>query len=134
MEKTYWVYILASALGGTLYVGVTNDLVRRIYEHRMGLAEGFTKKYEVHRLVYFEQYHDVEMAIRREKRLKKWNRAWKIRLIEGQPGLGRPLPANRQPLSLGRGDRKRDSHLGVRGVTSTTTISDCHAPRRRGTQ
>jgi putative endonuclease len=82
MEKTYWVYILASALGGTLYVGVTNDLVRRIYEHRMGLVEGFTKKYEVHRLVYFEQYHDVEMAIRREKRLKKWNRAWKIRLIE----------------------------------------------------
>jgi putative endonuclease len=82
MEKTYWVYILASALGGTLYIGVTNNLVRRIYEHRMGLADGFTKKYEVHRLVYFEQYHDVENAIRREKRLKKWNRAWKIRLIE----------------------------------------------------
>jgi len=82
MEKTYWVYILASALGGTLYIGVTSDLVRRIYEHRMGLAEGFTKKYGIHRLVYFEQYHDVEIAIRREKRLKKWNRAWKIRLIE----------------------------------------------------
>jgi putative endonuclease len=80
--KTYWVYILASALGGTLYIGVTNDLIRRIYEHRMGLAEGFTKKYRIHRLVYFEQYHDVETAIRREKRLKKWNRAWKIRLIE----------------------------------------------------
>jgi putative endonuclease len=82
MEKTYWVYILASAQGGTLYIGVTNDLVRRIYEHRMGLAEGFTKKYEIHRLVYFEQYDDVENAIRREKRLKKWNRAWKNRLIE----------------------------------------------------
>jgi putative endonuclease len=82
MAKTYWVHILASALGGTLYIGVTNDLVRRIYEHRMGFADGFTKKYEIHRLVYFEQYNDVEIAIRREKRLKKWNRAWKIRLIE----------------------------------------------------
>jgi putative endonuclease len=82
VERTYWVYILASRLGGTLYIGVTNDLVRRVYEHRMGLAEGFTKKYRVHRLVYFEPYGDVEEAIRREKRLKKWNRAWKIRLIE----------------------------------------------------
>jgi putative endonuclease len=54
MEKTYWVYILASALGGTLCIGVTNDLVRRVYEHRMGTADGFTKKHEVHRLVYFE--------------------------------------------------------------------------------
>jgi putative endonuclease len=82
MVKTYWVYILASALGGTLYIGVTNDLVRRIYEHRMGIADGFTKKYGIHRLVYFEQYGEVELAIQREKRLKKWNRAWKIRLIE----------------------------------------------------
>jgi putative endonuclease len=82
MEKAYWVYILASTLGGTLYIGVTNDLVRRIYEHRMGVADGFTKKYGIHRLVYFEQYNDVELAIQREKRLKKWNRAWKIRLIE----------------------------------------------------
>jgi putative endonuclease len=82
MEKTYWVYILASGLGGTLYIGVTGDLVHRVYEHRMGLADGFTKKYGIHRLVYFEQYNDVEIAIQREKRLKKWNRAWKIRLIE----------------------------------------------------
>jgi len=82
VEKTFWVYILASGLGGTLHIGVTNDLVRRIYEHRMGLADGFTKKYGIHRLVYFEQYNDVEIAIRGEKRLKKWNRAWKIRLIE----------------------------------------------------
>jgi putative endonuclease len=82
VERTFWVYILASGLGGTLYIGVTNDLVRRIYEHRMGLAEGFTKKYRVHRLVYFEPYGDVEEAIRREKQLKKWNRAWRIRLIE----------------------------------------------------
>jgi putative endonuclease len=82
MEKTFWMYILASALGGTLYIGVTNNLVRRTYEHRMGLADGFTKKYGIHRLLYFEQYNDVETAIQREKRLKKWNRAWKIRLIE----------------------------------------------------
>jgi putative endonuclease len=82
MERCYWVYILASGIGGTLYVGVTNDLVRRLYEHRMGLADGFTKKYRIHRLVYFEQYSEIEAAILREKRLKKWNRAWKIRLIE----------------------------------------------------
>jgi putative endonuclease len=81
-ERSYWVYILASRIGGTLYIGVTNDLVRRVYEHKIGLADGFTKKYGVHRLVYFEQYHDIEAAILREKRLKKWNRAWKIQLIE----------------------------------------------------
>jgi putative endonuclease len=81
-ERSYWVYILASKIGGTLYIGVTNDLVRRVYEHREKLAEGFTKKYDVARLVYFEQHSDIESAIRREKRLKKWNRAWKIRLIE----------------------------------------------------
>jgi putative endonuclease len=83
IERCYWVYILASAIGGTLYIGVTNNLVRRIYEHRMGLADGgFTKKYRIHRLVYFEQYSGIEAALLREKRLKKWNRAWKIQLIE----------------------------------------------------
>ena len=82
MERCYWVYILASTIGGTLYVGVTNNLVRRVYEHKMGLADGFTKKYRIHRLVYFEQFGDIEAAILREKRLKRWNRAWKIRLIE----------------------------------------------------
>jgi putative endonuclease len=81
-ERSYWVYILASKLGGTVYIGVTNNLIRRMYEHRMGLAPGFTKQYRVHRLVYFEQHTDIEAAIRREKRLKRWNRAWKIRLIE----------------------------------------------------
>ena len=78
----YWVYILASRVDGTLYIGVTNDLVRRVYEHREGFADGFTKKHAVHRLVHFEQFDDVENAIRREKRLKSWNRSWKIRLIE----------------------------------------------------
>jgi len=82
IERSYWVYILASRIGGTLYIGVTNNLVRRVYEHRNGLADGFTKKYQVHRLVYFEQYSDIEAAITREKRLKRWNRAWKIQLIE----------------------------------------------------
>ncbi len=81
-ERPYYVYILASKIGGTLYVGVTNDLIRRVYEHREKLAQGFTKKYGVARLVYYEQHTDIEAAIQREKRLKKWNRAWKIQLIE----------------------------------------------------
>lgn len=81
-ERYYWVYILASKLGGTLYIGVTNNLVRRMHEHRTGLVPGFTWQYGIHRLVYFEQHTDIEVAIRREKRLKKWNRAWKIRPIE----------------------------------------------------
>ena len=80
--RTFYVYILASRIGGTLYIGVTNDLVRRIYEHKSGAAESFTKDHEVHRLVHFECLDDIEAAIRREKRLKKWKRAWKIALIE----------------------------------------------------
>jgi putative endonuclease len=80
--RSFYVYILASRIGGTLYIGVTNDLIRRVAEHRSKLVESFTEKYEVGRLVYFEQFDDVENAIKREKRLKKWNRAWKIRLIE----------------------------------------------------
>jgi putative endonuclease len=84
MSKTsnYWVYILASRIGGTLYIGVTNDLVRRVHEHREKFADGFTKKYDVHHLVYFEQFDDAEIAIRREKKSKKWNRDWKVRRIE----------------------------------------------------
>jgi putative endonuclease len=81
-ERSYRVYILASRLGGTLYIGVTNDLIRRVYEHRSKAVPGFTKKYGVSRLVYFEQFGDIEFAIRREKRLKKRPRTWKIRLIE----------------------------------------------------
>jgi putative endonuclease len=80
--RSFYVYILASRVGGTLYIGVTNDLVRRIGEHKLEIAEGFTERYSVHKLVYFEQFDDVENAIRREKQLKKYNRAWKIRLIE----------------------------------------------------
>jgi putative endonuclease len=80
--RIYRVYILASDIGGTLYIGVTSDLVRRVYEHRADTIEGFSRRYVVHRLVYFEQFDQIEFAIRREKRLKKWNRAWKIELIE----------------------------------------------------
>lgn len=81
---TYYVYILASKPHGTLYVGVTKDLVRRVYEHRTGAVKGFTKQYDVHRLVYFETSDSIESAIEREKHIKKWERAWKIELIESK--------------------------------------------------
>jgi len=81
-EHLYFVYMLASRRNGTLYVGVTNDVMRRTWEHKNDLAEGFTKKYGVHILVWYEPYEDIHAAIAREKRLKKWNRAWKIKLIE----------------------------------------------------
>ena len=80
----YFVYILASDRHGTLYIGVTNDLARRVAEHREKVTKGFTKRYDVDRLVYFESGDDIEWAIRREKRLKKYTRAWKINLIEGE--------------------------------------------------
>jgi putative endonuclease len=80
--KTYYIYILASKRKGTLYIGITSNISRRIWEHEEGLAEGFTKKYGVKRLVYVEQTGDVRTALEREKQLKKWNRAWKIRLVE----------------------------------------------------
>jgi putative endonuclease len=81
-EHIYYVYILASARNGTLYVGVTNDILRRVTEHKDGLVEGFTKKYGVHILVWYEVHGDINSAIAREKQLKKWNRAWRIELIE----------------------------------------------------
>jgi putative endonuclease len=80
----FFVYILASRLGGTLYIGVTNDLVRRVHEHREKLEPGFTAKHGVSRLVHFESFERIEDAIAREKQLKKWNRAWKVQLIEAQ--------------------------------------------------
>jgi putative endonuclease len=78
----YYVYILASKKNGTLYIGVTGDLVKRCYEHKQDMVEGFTKRYQVHTLVYYEVHNDVREAIRREKQIKKWNRNWKIGLIE----------------------------------------------------
>jgi len=98
MTRQYYVYILASKPNGTLYIGMTNNLSRRVWEHRQGLVpvipaqagihvSSFTKRYNVHRLVYSESFARPQDAIQREKRLKKWNRAWKIRLIEStNPG------------------------------------------------
>ena len=84
MEKHPAVHILASQRNGTLYIGVTSNLVKRIWEHKNDLVEGFTRQYGCHTLVYFEQYEDMTNAIQREKQMKKWNRAWKIGLIEKQ--------------------------------------------------
>ncbi|MBV5269592.1 MAG: GIY-YIG nuclease family protein [Afipia sp.] len=78
---SYWVYILASAPGGTLYVGVTNNLIRRVYEHRENLADGFTKRYNIKTLVYFEPHETIAAALQREKNIKHWPREWKIDLI-----------------------------------------------------
>ena len=78
----YWVYILASKRNGTLYIGVTSDPVKRIWVHKNDIVKGFTQKYKVHLLVYYEQAPDVSSAIRREKQLKKWRREWKLELIE----------------------------------------------------
>ena len=82
MQRQPAVYILASRRNGTLYIGVTGDLIKRVWEHRNNLVESFTKKYSVHQLVYYEQHQNMASAITREKQLKKWNRAWKLELIE----------------------------------------------------
>ena len=78
------VYIMANKPNGTLYIGVTSNLMQRVWEHKNNFVEGFTKRYNIHHLVYFEQHEDMFSAITREKRLKKWNRSWKIRIIEKQ--------------------------------------------------
>jgi len=80
--KQYFIYILASKRNGTLYLGITSNLLKRVYEHKNNLIEGFTKKYNVHNLVYYETYSDIYDAIAREKGIKKWKRHWKIELIE----------------------------------------------------
>jgi putative endonuclease len=82
MADTFYVYILASKRNGTLYIGVTNDLVRRVYEHREGVVPGFTRRYGVKHLVYYEQFDDPLTAIQREKTVKFWPRAWKINKIQ----------------------------------------------------
>ncbi len=89
--RSFWVYILASAPGGTLYIGVTNDLVRRIFEHREGTVPGFTRKYQIKLLVYFEQYDTAAAAIQREKNIKHWPREWKIDLIVSKNPTWRDL-------------------------------------------
>lgn len=82
MEKGGWVYILASGYNGTLYIGVTSNIAKRMYEHRHNCADGFTKKYKVHDLVYCEFHDTIEGAILREKQMKEWKREWKINLIK----------------------------------------------------
>ena len=83
----YYIYIMASKRNGTLYTGVTNNLLKRVYEHKNDLVEGFTKRYGVNRLVYYEHVEDINSAIQREKRLKKWRRQWKVDLIkQANPG------------------------------------------------
>ena len=80
--KHYYVYILANKRNGTFYIGMTNDLIKRVWEHKNGLVNGFTRKYQVKMLVYYEVTTDVNEAIKREKQLKKWFRKWKLELIE----------------------------------------------------
>ncbi len=80
--KKFYVYILCSKRNGTLYTGITSDIVKRVYEHKHGLVEGFTKKYNVHHLVWYEIHESAESAIVREKQIKKWKRAWKLKIIE----------------------------------------------------
>ena len=82
LTRTYFVYLLASKKNGTLYCGVTNDLARRVWQHRQESVDGFTSKYHVHRLVWFETHNDIGFAITREKQIKKWKRAWKTELIQ----------------------------------------------------
>ena len=82
MNKVFYVYILASQKNGTLYIGVTSDLKRRIYEHKQKQAESFTKTHDINRLVYYETYPDAETGITREKQLKEWKRSWKLELIK----------------------------------------------------
>ena len=82
MEKQPAVYVLASKRNGTLYIGVTSDLTKRVWEHKNDLVEGFTKRYSVHRLIWYELHNSMESAIKREKSMKEWKRAWKLELIE----------------------------------------------------
>lgn len=87
----YYVYILANKRNGTLYIGITSDLIKRVWQHKEKFVEGFTKKYSVSNLVYYEQYKDPNAAIKREKQLKSWNRKWKLDLIEKQNPTWRDL-------------------------------------------
>jgi putative endonuclease len=80
--KRFYVYILSNKRNGTLYTGVTSDLVKRIYEHKNNLVDGFTKKYSIHRLIWYEPHETAETAIIRERQIKKWKRQWKLELIE----------------------------------------------------
>lgn len=100
IKKQPAVYILASKCNGTLYTGVTADLLGRVWEHKNDAIEGFTKKYSVHRLVYFEQHETMPSAIEREKQIKKWKRKWKQELIEEQNPTWKDSPCCHPPYKL----------------------------------
>jgi putative endonuclease len=116
--RSYWVYILASRPRGTLYIGVTNGIIRRVEQHRTGKASNFTRKYKVYLLVWFQEYGSVREAIQREKTMKEWPRDWRINLIEQDNphwiDLYPTLPGVRSPVISGargwldRGDEPRD--------------------------
>jgi putative endonuclease len=91
MTKNYFVYILTNERNGTLYIGVTNNLEKRLYEHKNKLVKGFTEKYSLDKLVYYEHTTDIVSAITREKQIKKWNRKWKLELIEKDNPLWKDL-------------------------------------------
>ncbi len=113
--KTYYLYILASKKNGTLYTGVANNLVKRVYEHKENLVPDFTQKYNVHHLVYYEEFSDIYSAIAREKRIKKWKRQWKINLIEKMNPDWRDLYDN------------FDCCPSVGGVDSSGNPGQCHS-------
>ena len=113
--KTYYLYILASKKNGTLYTGLTNNLAQRVCEHKENMVPGFTQKYKVHRLVYYEQFADIHSAIAREKRLKKWKRQWKINLIEKMNPDWKDLYDN------------FDCWPTVAGVDSDSNSTRCHS-------
>lgn len=94
MNKRYYVYILSSAKNGTLYIGFTDDIERRMKEHKLGCVEGFTKRYQVKTLVYYEYFESSYEAFQRERRLKKWKRQWKIELIESKNSAWNDLSEN----------------------------------------
>jgi putative endonuclease len=94
MDKSSYVYILASGLNGTLYVGVTSNLIKRVWEHREGVVDGFSKQYSVKNLVWYEVHTEIEEAIRREKQIKKWDRRWKVELIQESNPRWRDLYAD----------------------------------------
>jgi len=94
MDKQFCVYILASGKNGTLYIGVTSELAQRVWQHKNKQVDGFTRQYEVDRLVYWEVHESAESAIRREKQIKKWNRRWKLRIIEEANPTWRDLYAD----------------------------------------
>jgi putative endonuclease len=117
IDHTYWVYILASGKHGTLYVGVTNSLERRIAEHKAGEVEGFTKKHRVDRLIWFRGFGEVTEAIHFEKQLKRWRREWKVRLIEE----GNPHWADMYPEMMALGPLHPDlaAAMGEDGLQDT---------------